>query len=235
MYVGDFSPNVRPVAATRAQGARRRRRGGRGAARGRAAEALSATDDVTYAREYEHLTLAARPVRRPRGLGDAQRRWPTRLPSSTGSVAAAEDGGRLGCRHRGAGAAGAGPATRPVSGNERWTPLRARAATGTNPRGTSGCSRGRGRAPMPGRCSEALGGRHRLLAVRDPAARDGITSADGRALPARSGPAAGVGAELLDQELHCIEPLSAPRARRAAATSAPTWTARPSPASSASP
>lgn len=57
VYVGDFSPNVQPVAATRARVL---------AAGGEVAEALawarrrnlSATDVLTYAREYEHLSLA---------------------------------------------------------------------------------------------------------------------------------------------------------------------------------
>ncbi|MPZ97596.1 MAG: helix-turn-helix transcriptional regulator, partial [Propionibacteriales bacterium] len=57
VYVGDFSPNVRPVAATRA---------GVLAAAGDVARALawahhagvSTTDDLSYVREYEHVTLA---------------------------------------------------------------------------------------------------------------------------------------------------------------------------------
>jgi LuxR family maltose regulon positive regulatory protein len=57
VYVGDFSPNVRPVPAMRARLL---------AAQGRMAEALdwvhdrglSADDDLSYVREYEHLTLA---------------------------------------------------------------------------------------------------------------------------------------------------------------------------------
>jgi LuxR family transcriptional regulator, maltose regulon positive regulatory protein len=56
VYVGDFQPNVRPVAAIRARVL---------AASGEVADALawarrrgvSAVDDVTYLREYEHLTL----------------------------------------------------------------------------------------------------------------------------------------------------------------------------------
>lgn len=57
VYVGDFSPNVRPVAAARARLL---------AAAGEVAPALvwarrrgvSATDDLSYMREYEHVTLA---------------------------------------------------------------------------------------------------------------------------------------------------------------------------------
>jgi LuxR family maltose regulon positive regulatory protein len=57
VYVGDFSPNVRPIPALRARLL---------AAHGRAGEALgwareqglSADDEVSYRREFEHLTLA---------------------------------------------------------------------------------------------------------------------------------------------------------------------------------
>ena len=94
VYVGDFSPNVQPVAATRARVL---------AASGEVAEALawarrrgvSATDDLTYAREYEHLSLAhvlyADHVASARAtsLADAAALL-DRL------VSAAEDGGRLG-------------------------------------------------------------------------------------------------------------------------------------------
>lgn len=57
IYSGDFSPNVRPVAATRARllaGA-----GDLPAARAWVgARGLSATDELTYLREYEHVTPA---------------------------------------------------------------------------------------------------------------------------------------------------------------------------------
>lgn len=57
VYTGDFSPNVRPVPATRARVL---------AASGRVGEALgwareqglSADDELSYLREYEHVTLA---------------------------------------------------------------------------------------------------------------------------------------------------------------------------------
>jgi LuxR family maltose regulon positive regulatory protein len=57
LYVGDFSPNVRPIAAMRA---RLWIVAGRlGAALGWASErGLSAGDDLGYLREFEHITLA---------------------------------------------------------------------------------------------------------------------------------------------------------------------------------
>ena len=57
VYVGDFSPNVRPVPAVRA---RLRLRQGRltDALGWVAQQELSATDDLSYLREFEHLTLA---------------------------------------------------------------------------------------------------------------------------------------------------------------------------------
>ena len=56
LYVGDFSPNVRPVAATRAR--LRLRSGDLAAARRWARDrGLSPRDDVSYAREYEQITL----------------------------------------------------------------------------------------------------------------------------------------------------------------------------------
>ncbi len=56
LYVGDFSPNVRPVGATRSR--LRVRAGDLSAARRWASEqALSPRDEVSYPREYEQLTL----------------------------------------------------------------------------------------------------------------------------------------------------------------------------------
>ena len=94
VYVGDFSPNVQPIAATRARVL---------AASGEVAEALawarrrgvSATDDLTYAREYEHLSLAH--VLYADHVTSASA---TSLADAAALldrlVSAAEDGGRLG-------------------------------------------------------------------------------------------------------------------------------------------
>jgi LuxR family transcriptional regulator, maltose regulon positive regulatory protein len=94
VYVGDFSPNVQPVAATRARVL---------AAAGEVPEALawarrrglSATDDLTYAREYEHLSLAH--VLYADHVASASA---TSLADAAALldrlVSAAEDGGRLG-------------------------------------------------------------------------------------------------------------------------------------------
>jgi LuxR family maltose regulon positive regulatory protein len=57
LYVGDFSPDVRPVPAVRARV--RVAQGEWGAALGWARErGLSADDDLSYLREFEHITLA---------------------------------------------------------------------------------------------------------------------------------------------------------------------------------
>jgi LuxR family maltose regulon positive regulatory protein len=94
VYVGDFSPNVQPVAATRARVL---------AAAGEVPEALawarrrglSATDALTYAREYEHLSLAH--VLYADYVTSASA---TSLADAAALldrlVSAAEDGGRLG-------------------------------------------------------------------------------------------------------------------------------------------
>jgi LuxR family maltose regulon positive regulatory protein len=56
-YVGDYSPNVRPVPAVRAR--LQMRRGELGAALAWARERqLSPADDLSYLREFEHITLA---------------------------------------------------------------------------------------------------------------------------------------------------------------------------------
>jgi len=70
VYMGDFSPNVRPIPALRARVL---------AAQGRVAEALawareqglSATDDLSYLREFEHITLARVLLAQPGAQGGA--------------------------------------------------------------------------------------------------------------------------------------------------------------------
>ena len=57
LYVGDFFPNARPVPASRARD--RIAQGSLGEALGWAREqGLSADDDLSYLREFEHITLA---------------------------------------------------------------------------------------------------------------------------------------------------------------------------------
>ena len=57
LYVGDFSPNVRPVPATRARMWVRQGRAPAALAWARD-EGLGVEDDLSYLREYEHVTLA---------------------------------------------------------------------------------------------------------------------------------------------------------------------------------
>jgi LuxR family transcriptional regulator, maltose regulon positive regulatory protein len=92
VYVGDFSPNVRPVPAQRARMLLRRGRLADALDWARA-QGLAAHDELSYVREYEHVTLArillsqddgsGRPGRTAYGLLDRLR-------------AAAEEGGRTG-------------------------------------------------------------------------------------------------------------------------------------------
>ncbi|WP_432841305.1 LuxR C-terminal-related transcriptional regulator [Dactylosporangium sp. CA-092794] len=90
VYVGDFAPDVRPIAALRARLL---------AAHGRTGEALrwardrglSAGDDLSYAREFEHITLAAVLLSGPAADGhEAALGLLHRLET------AAEEGGRAG-------------------------------------------------------------------------------------------------------------------------------------------
>ena len=57
LYVGDFSPNVRPVPALRARASIRQGRI-EDALRWVSQRRLSVTDDLSYLREFEHITLA---------------------------------------------------------------------------------------------------------------------------------------------------------------------------------
>jgi LuxR family maltose regulon positive regulatory protein len=86
VYAGDYSPNVRPVPAVRAR--LRLRRGEVGHAEVWAGERqLSAADEPSYLREYEHLTLARLLL---------ARRDDGALPLLERLLAAAEAGGRGG-------------------------------------------------------------------------------------------------------------------------------------------
>jgi LuxR family maltose regulon positive regulatory protein len=87
VYAGDYSPNVRPVSAMRARVSVRQ--GRLDDARDWAREqGLSADDDLTYLREFEHITLARMFLAQP-SLDEA-----TRLLE--GLLRAAEEGGRKG-------------------------------------------------------------------------------------------------------------------------------------------
>ena len=57
VYMGDFSPNVRPIPALRARVLAAQGRVGEGFAWARE-RGLSAEDDLSYLREFEHITLA---------------------------------------------------------------------------------------------------------------------------------------------------------------------------------
>jgi LuxR family maltose regulon positive regulatory protein len=94
LYVGDFSPNVRPIAALKAR---------LWIAHGRLSEALgwarerglSATDDLTYLREFEHISLAA--VLLAQGIHEgADHTIVEAADLMERLLAAAEDGGRHG-------------------------------------------------------------------------------------------------------------------------------------------
>ena len=94
LYSGDFSPNVRPVAATRARVLARA--GDLAAARAWVRlRGLSADDELTYLREYEHVTLARILLAEHRATGDR-----ASLADATSLLErirmAAEAGGRTG-------------------------------------------------------------------------------------------------------------------------------------------
>jgi LuxR family maltose regulon positive regulatory protein len=72
VYVGDYLPNVRPVPAVRAR--LRLRRGELDEAEAWARERqLSPDDELSYLREYEHVTLARLLLARHRRIGTAAR------------------------------------------------------------------------------------------------------------------------------------------------------------------
>ena len=93
VYQGDFSPNVRPVPALRAGPGSGR--GGDDALAWARDQGLSADDDLTYLREFEHVTLARALLARTR-----RQRAGGRLDEATRLLerlrAAAEEGQRSG-------------------------------------------------------------------------------------------------------------------------------------------
>jgi LuxR family maltose regulon positive regulatory protein len=94
LYVGDFSPNVRPIAALKARVWIAQ--GKLSEARGWAREhGLSATDDLTYVREFEHISLAAALL--AQGIHDGANHIIAEAADLTERLlAAAEDAGRYG-------------------------------------------------------------------------------------------------------------------------------------------
>jgi LuxR family maltose regulon positive regulatory protein len=94
LYVGDYSPNVRPIAALKARVWIAQ--GKLSEARGWAREhGLSAADDLTYVREFEHTSLAA--VLLAQGVHDGADHTIADAADLTDRLlAAAEDGGRHG-------------------------------------------------------------------------------------------------------------------------------------------
>ena len=92
MYVGDYSPNVRPVPAPRGPGAGGARATSAGRGLGAHARACRADDELTYLHEYEHVTLARILLAQqtPEAPSSDALRLLDRL------LAAAEAGGRVG-------------------------------------------------------------------------------------------------------------------------------------------
>jgi LuxR family maltose regulon positive regulatory protein len=94
VYVGDFSPNVRPVAAFKAR--LWVKQGRLEAALGWAhKQGLSAEDDLSYLREFEHITLARALLARAAREGSAQALAET-MAFLTSLLQAAQAGGRVG-------------------------------------------------------------------------------------------------------------------------------------------
>lgn len=94
LYVGDFSPNVRPIAALKARVwiAQGKLSEARGWAQQRG---LSAADDLTYVQEFEHISLAA--VLLAQGIHDGADHLIAEAADLTERLlTAAEDGGRHG-------------------------------------------------------------------------------------------------------------------------------------------
>ncbi len=94
VYVGDYSPNVQPIHAMRAR--LLAARGDIAEARGWAREhQVAVDDDLTYLREYEHVTLARVLLAEHAATGDTEC-LPEAVRLLDRLLAAAVDGGRLG-------------------------------------------------------------------------------------------------------------------------------------------
>ncbi len=98
LYVGDFFPNVRPIAARKARVWVAQGRVGEALAWARE-QGLSAKDDLTYLREFEHITLA-RVLLALYKRDRADRSLHEVLGLLERLLQAAEAGGRTGRRHR---------------------------------------------------------------------------------------------------------------------------------------
>jgi LuxR family maltose regulon positive regulatory protein len=94
VYAADYAPNVRPVPATRARLWLRRGEVDRAQAWARERN-LSAADELSYLREYEHITLARLLLARARAERDTAG-MDASLALLERLLAAAEDGGRGG-------------------------------------------------------------------------------------------------------------------------------------------
>ncbi len=123
VYVGDFAPNVRPVAAVRARVLLAARPSRRSARLGARSEACRADDELSYLREFEHITLARMLLARSaaetgdrceRRGGAAWRAWPRRPTAGggrgTSSRSCAAGAGRHAARRRDRRARAAGAA-----------------------------------------------------------------------------------------------------------------------------
>ena len=93
-----------PIAALQGTGVGRGRGGWTRPSAGRASRGYRSTDDLSYLREFEHVTLARLLLR-----GRTARDHPSRQWDSWSASEAAEEGGRAGSVDRDPGAAGARP------------------------------------------------------------------------------------------------------------------------------
>jgi hypothetical protein len=92
--MGDFSPNVRPVAALKARVWVAQGRLGE-ALKWTRARGLSAADELSYLREFEHITLARMLLAQSRGDGP-DRSMPNAMALLQRVLKSADEGGRIG-------------------------------------------------------------------------------------------------------------------------------------------